>query len=156
MYDATLPFGRKGVAIMAVSGVDLALWDLAGRAAKRPVARLLRADCKPRPIPVYVTVWDEIEPSLVAQFRAFHLHLGHRSSGDHVAEAVRRVESARSLLGDEPALMIDAWMHWNLETTLAVGREVIKRGVGWIEEPLPIDDVQGYVELSRRCPVPIA
>src|SRR5207244_3199314 len=63
MYEATLPFGRKGLAIMALSGVDLALWDLRGKAERRPVAELL-GDPIDRPIPTYLTVWDEIPPAL--------------------------------------------------------------------------------------------
>src|SRR5438445_6332208 len=74
MYDATLPFGRKGLAIMAQSGVDLALWDLRGKAAKRPVACLLGGGVE-RSIPTYVTVWGEIPPELVMQYRAFKLHV---------------------------------------------------------------------------------
>src|SRR5262249_21659107 len=61
MYRATLPFGRKGITVMALSGVDLALWDLRGKAAGLPVARLLDGDVG-RPIPVYATVWGEVPP----------------------------------------------------------------------------------------------
>jgi L-alanine-DL-glutamate epimerase-like enolase superfamily enzyme len=156
MYAATLPFGRKGIAIMAISGVDLALWDIAGRAAKLPVARLLRPGWKPRPIPVYATVWDQIDPELVDQYHAFKLHLGHRGGVDPVSEAVEAVARARSLVGPDRDLMIDAWMKWDVPTTLEVARQTQSCGLRWIEEPLPIDDVAGYVELSGSCPVPIA
>src|SRR5205823_8359562 len=76
MYQATLPFGRKGLAIMALSGVDLALWDLRGKRAQRPIAELL-GRCARQPIPVYATVWGEISPEIASQYRAFKLHVEH-------------------------------------------------------------------------------
>src|SRR3954452_22509540 len=63
MYRATLPFGRKGVAIMALSGVDLALWDLRGKAAQRSIAQLLGGPLHRR-LPTYTTVWDDIPDAL--------------------------------------------------------------------------------------------
>src|SRR5438045_867626 len=70
MYDATLPFGRKGLAVMALSGVDLALWDLRGKAERRPVVELLGGRAG-RPVPAYHTAWGEIPPELVGEYRAF-------------------------------------------------------------------------------------
>src|SRR5437764_11079742 len=79
MYLATLPFGQKGLAIMALSGVDLALWDLRGKAARQPVAALLGGVRHAR-IPAYATVWDELPPDLAGKYSAFKLHLGHRGT----------------------------------------------------------------------------
>jgi len=155
MYQATLPFGRKGIAIMAISGVDLALWDLHGKAAGQPVVRLLGGTAG-KPIPTYGTVWDEIPPESVGQFRAYKLHVGHRPSGDPVSDTLAAVEKARTTIGPQCPLMIDAWMKWDLATTLAVAAGVVERQVAWIEEPLPVDDVAGYAELVRRSPIPIA
>jgi L-alanine-DL-glutamate epimerase-like enolase superfamily enzyme len=155
MYDATLPFGRKGLAIMALSGADLALWDLRGKAARLPVARLLGGGTD-RPIPTYVTVWGAIPPELVAQYRAFKLHVEHHEGADRVPEVLRLVEEARRAVGQNSPLMLDAWMRWTVATTLEVARGVAEQGVAWIEEPLPADDFRGYAELSERCPIPIA
>src|SRR5262245_36818292 len=75
MYGATLAFGRKGLAIMALSGADLALWDLRGKSERRPVAELLGGSVG-RPIPTYHTAWSQIDPALLSQYRAFKLHVG--------------------------------------------------------------------------------
>src|SRR5581483_3671399 len=74
MYRATLPFGQKGIAIMALSGADLALWDLRGKAHRCPVAELLGGKVG-QPIPTYVTVWGEIPPDLLGRFAAYKLHV---------------------------------------------------------------------------------
>jgi L-alanine-DL-glutamate epimerase-like enolase superfamily enzyme len=155
MYDATLPFGRKGLAIMALSGVDLALWDLRGKAAGLSVAQLLGGSTN-RSIPTYVTVWGEVAPELVPQYRAFKLHVEHRQEADRVEAVIRLVEDARRIVGQECPLMLDAWMRWTIGTTLEVAQGVLGQGVAWIEEPLPADDLQGYGELRERCPIPIA
>ncbi|HYT87669.1 MAG TPA: mandelate racemase/muconate lactonizing enzyme family protein, partial [Gemmataceae bacterium] len=155
MYEATLPFGRKGLAIMALSGVDLALWDLRGKAERRPVAELLGGTVG-RPIPTYLTVWDEIPPALVGQHRAFKVHVGAHGATDVVSAVAAAVERARAAVGPNCPLMVDAWMKWDVPATLAVAERIASQAILWIEEPLSPDDLAGYEELRDRCPVPIA
>lgn len=155
MDRATLAFGRKGIAVMAQSGVDLALWDLRGRAAKRPVAELLGGETG-RPISTYVTVWDEIAPEIATAHRAFKLHVENREGHDRADAVVQAVERARETVGPDRPLMIDAWMRWDVETTLQVAERLVECNVDWIEEPLPPDDLDGYARLAADCPVPIA
>lgn len=152
MYDATLPFGRKGIAIMALSGVDLALWDLRGKSAGVPIAVLLGGKAGVR-LPTYVTVWDEIPPTL--RHGAIKMHVGGHDelTVDRVVETMRR---ARDQVGPDTKLMIDAWMKWTVPFTLAVAEKLAPLQVDWIEEPLSPDDERGYAELMRQSPVPIA
>ena len=77
---------------MAQSGVDLALWDLAGKAARLPVAQLL-GGAVDRPIPVYVTAWGEVAPELVEQYRAFKLHVDENATA--AVELVARARRGR-------------------------------------------------------------
>ncbi|MBL8798679.1 MAG: mandelate racemase/muconate lactonizing enzyme family protein [Planctomycetia bacterium] len=156
LYDATLPFGRKGLAIMALSGVDLALWDLRGKAERLPVARILNPRCEFKPLPTYGTVWDDVPPDAVGQYRAFKLHVGHQPTSDPVSATVGAVERARRVIGPACPLMLDAWMKWDLPTTLAVARQCAHLSLDWIEEPLPVDDLAGYARLRDECPIPIA
>jgi L-rhamnonate dehydratase len=154
MYDATLPFGRKGLAVMALSGVDLALWDLRGRAAGKSVAELL-GGVKHRSIPTYVTVWGEVPDELVRQYRAFKLHVGQAAT--NTPEQIEHlIAIARDKVGPAAELMVDAWMKWTVPFTLEVARRIEPYNVAWIEEPLSPDDLQGYAELARSCPLPIA
>jgi len=155
MYAATLAFGRKGLAIMALSGVDLALWDLRGKAANQPVAELLGGKTG-EAIPVYITVWDDVSPEQADEFTAFKLHVGKNESAAAAKDVHDRVERIRRLIGPKKMLMIDAWMQWDLETTLAVAERCHQFGLAWIEEPLPADDYDGYARLHELTPVPIA
>ena len=155
MYQTTLPFGQKGLAIMALSGVDLALWDVRGKAEEQAIAELLGGKTNVT-MPTYITVWDTIHAALDRGFRSFKLHVENRTDGGTIAAVRESVEEARREVGDECDIMIDAWMRWDLETTLAVGRAIEPFNVAWIEEPLPADDFDGYATLATDCPVPIA
>jgi L-rhamnonate dehydratase len=97
-----------------------------------------------------------VPPELAGQHWAFKLHVEHQEAGDSVAGVVQLVANSRRVVGPDCPLMIDAWMRWTIDTTLRVAEGIAKHRVAWIEEPLPADDLAGYAELSRRCPIPIA
>lgn len=155
LYAATLPFGQKGLAIMALSGVDLALWDLRGKAENKPVAELLGGSVG-QPIPTYITVWDDIPPDLAASHAAFKLHIPSTKPEERIADVVHRVETARKVIGTQRDLMIDCWMYWDLPSTLTAANELAKYNLRWIEEPLPVNDLAGYAQLADESPIPIA
>lgn len=155
MYQATLPYGRKGLAIMALSGVDLALWDLRGKANRTSVVELLGG--KPETeIPTYCTVWNEISPEQSSQHSAFKLHIESIDPSQRPTVLAEAVGKARDAIGPDCLLMIDAWMKWDIETTLSIAEKLTPYNVAWIEEPLPPDDLNGYAILRDRCPIPIA
>lgn len=173
-----LPVGRQGLSAMARSGVDLALWDLAGKAAGVPVARLLNPDVRlDRPIPTYATVWNDVPPEVADASGGVKLHLGRFDSAPHrgepsdagaadrdtpdaiarfaerVADAVHR---ARRAIGSDRLLAVDAWMQWTGPQTRAVIERVRTARLEWIEEPLPVDDLDAYSDLAATSPIPIA
>jgi L-rhamnonate dehydratase len=153
MYRATLPFGRKGVALWALSGVDLALWDLAGKAAGKPVHALLGGLRHPT-LPVYASIGHEVGREAEQGFRHVKLHMRRPYPGfEATVEVVRR---ARARLGPDVRLYVDAFLEWDVETTLRLADAFVELGVRWIEEPLSPDDLDGYAELCRRSPIPIA
>ncbi|MSU77086.1 MAG: mandelate racemase/muconate lactonizing enzyme family protein [Gemmataceae bacterium] len=154
MYDATLAFGRKGVAVMAISGVDLALWDLRAKAAGVSVAQLLGGP-RHATLPTYATVWGDLSATMVGTHSAFKLHLGKQLSGD-VQPLVDVVRRARDRVGLSVKLMVDAWMKWDVPFTLRFADAVVNLGLDWIEEPISPDDLAGYAELCKHSPIPIA
>ena len=159
--------GRGGTVEHAISGIDIALWDLMGKACGQPVSRLLGGNYRSEIKPYGSILFDEPAPlcrtleSVVARgFRAIKLGwrpFGRRDRGfDELL-----VRSARKAVGDDVEIMVDAggseqfWPHgvnWARNTA----RMLADYGVIWFEEPLPPDDLAGYAELTRDSPVPIA
>ncbi len=162
LSKAVLPFGPEGIAMMALSGVDLALWDLRGKCNQKSVAQILNPDVQiPQSIPTYQTVWESVPPEIAEATTGVKLHLGAGGSSNlsgpaFVDSLVQRVEQAREAIGKNRPLMVDAWMTWNLETTLEFSTRVESFNLEWIEEPLPLTDTAGYETLSRQCTIPIA
>ncbi len=155
MYAATLAFGRKGLAVMAISGVDLALWDLRGKAARQPIAELLGGRVG-QSIPTYSTVWEKVDEQTAAGRAAVKLHVDRTGMRDSVAQTVEAVRAARKAIGDQRELMLDAWMQWDVELTLALDQALAPYNLGWVEEPISPDDLAGYERLARECKIPIA
>lgn len=150
MYRATLPYGRKGAPIMALSAVDLALWDLLAKWLSQPLYRVLGGATKDT-LPVYATHPDPaslaregyVGSKIPMPFGPDDGKAGLRANVDRVAEV-------RGIVGPHIDLMVDCWMSWDLNYTLDFARAVKPYELRWIEEPLPPDDYEGYAELRRR------
>ncbi|MCA9004180.1 MAG: mandelate racemase/muconate lactonizing enzyme family protein [Planctomycetaceae bacterium] len=155
MYQATLAFGRKGIAIMAISGVDLALWDLQGKREQKPVVALLGGTPGTK-LPTYHTVWSTEDLATTGEHAGYKLHLGKIAAPEQRDLMVASIEQARSSIGASPLLMVDAWMKWDIESTISISQAIKPFQVEWIEEPLSPDDLAGYAILKEKTEVPIA
>ena len=153
MYRLTLPYGQKGLAIMAVSGVDLALWDLRGKAAGKPLVEVLGGRSG-QAIPAYKTGWSpgEVLQDSAEGFGAVKLQVGNLDG----PEAVAQLREMRETLGSDVRIMADAFMSWDEEKALQVAEGIAELDIHWLEEPLPADDLAGYERLCKHSPVPIA
>ncbi len=153
MYRATLFYGRSGAALQAMSAIDLALWDLMGKAVGRPVYQLLGGACQPR-IRAYASLLMPDEPAeteaLVAEhvaggFSAVKLGWGGLGRGLRHDEAL--VAAARSAAGDR-AVMIDmanrAWDSGDFRATEKLAHMLADHDVYWLEEPFAPDDYASY------------
>ncbi len=156
MFRETLPFGRKGLAIMALSGVDLALWDLRGKREGKPVAELLGGRVG-QPIPTYVGVNSAggVAERAVG-YRGVKIHLSGLDPEGSFDRIVGLVREVRDAIGPDVQLMIDAFMRWDVGFALRVAEQVANCDLTWLEEPLRSDDFEGYAHLSQECPIPIA
>jgi L-lyxonate dehydratase len=166
MYRETLAFGRKGVVMAAISAVDLALWDLIGKAVKQPVFRLLGGRTKSR-IPVYASrlysqpledLAREAKKYKAEGFRAMKLRFGW-GPADGAAGIERNldlVRTVRETVGDEIDLMADAYMGWTLDYARRMIRRLEPFHLRWVEEPVIAEDIAGYAELKAMGAVPIA
>ena len=152
MFNATLFYGRKGVVINTISGVDLALWDLLGKVRGEPVHELLGGAVRDE-LQFYAT---GARPDLAKDmgFIGGKMPLVHGpAEGDEgLARNLAQLADMRAKVGDDFWLMYDCWMSLdvNYATRLAQGAQEF--GLKWIEEALPPDDYWGYAELKRNVP----
>lgn len=147
LYQAAIPYGRKGVAIMALSGVDLALWDLLGRAERTPVYQLLGGKRKER-IRAYATGKD----SAWYAERGFTAHKfpHHWTTDADYDEAERMAAHARTLFGPEALIMTDCYMSWDREVALRMAQRLASYQLYWFEDLLTPDDLAGQAALRGR------
>ncbi|MDA0709383.1 MAG: mandelate racemase/muconate lactonizing enzyme family protein [bacterium] len=153
MFLHTLPYGQKGLVIMAISGVDLALWDLRGKRENKSIEVLL-GGAGGTTVPMYKTGWspEEVAEGKLEGYRALKLHMGRMP----VSQAVDQVARVRKALGDGMELMADAFMGWDLDTAIHLSRQLADYNLVWLEEPIRCDDLSGYARLRDESPVPIA
>jgi L-alanine-DL-glutamate epimerase-like enolase superfamily enzyme len=159
--------GRGGTLEHVISGIDIALWDLFGKACNQPVARLLGGYYRRKIKPYASILFDE--PDVLAErvknvaaqgFRA--IKLGWRPFGRRNSRFDELlVRTARETVGEEVDILVDAggseefWPHgykWALRTA----QMLAEYDVGWFEEALPPDDIEGFIRLRNAAPVPIA
>jgi L-alanine-DL-glutamate epimerase-like enolase superfamily enzyme len=167
LHQNTFWQGRGGAITHTISGIDLALWDLLGKATGQSVGRLLGGRYRDRVLPYASLLMDEPErmaESLLAVkaqgFRAFKIGWGPFGKSSHqVDEAI--VRAARDAVGPESLLMVDAgasdafWPQ-NYKWALRTSDMLAGYDVGWFEEPLDPDALEDYVALRRASKVPIA
>jgi L-alanine-DL-glutamate epimerase-like enolase superfamily enzyme len=168
MHQNTFWMGRGGTLTHAISGVDIALWDIAGKALGLPVAQLLGGFHRRRAQPYCSLLMDEPGPmrDLVAGFRArgfraFKIGWGPfgRRDDPKLDEAI--VKAARQGAGDDAKLFVDAGAsdaHWpnGLKWAVRTAHMLKDYEVGWFEEALRPDAIDDFVELRRASLVPIA
>lgn len=159
--------GRGGTVEHVISGIDIALWDLFGKVCQQPVSRLL-GGCYRKKIKPYASILFD-EPAKLREklhattergFRA--IKLGWRPFGRQDSRYDELlVRTARDTVGDGVEILVDAggseqfWPHgykWALRTA----EMLAQYDIGWFEEPLPPDDLEGFIQLRRHAAVPIA
>jgi L-alanine-DL-glutamate epimerase-like enolase superfamily enzyme len=152
--------GRGGAQSLAMSAVDIALWDLRARRQRAPLWQVL-GGFDPR-VPCYAGGIDldfpldallrQTDENLARGFRAIKMKVGRPSLADDVA----RVRAMRSHLGPEFPLMVDANMRWSVDEAIRAARALADSAPVWLEEPTIPDDVPGHVRIVREGGLPIA
>ena len=152
MWRSTLHYGRKGLALFAISAVDLALWDLCG---------------KLRDEPVYMLLGGETKPSLPATAPGSSLAATRTSASSAPScpcpmapPTVRPASTPTSRWSPPPGrrsgpnfdLMLDCYMALTVPYTIALAEALRPVPGGWIEEPLPPDDYDGHARIKAACP----
>ncbi|HUK49882.1 MAG TPA: mandelate racemase/muconate lactonizing enzyme family protein [Terriglobales bacterium] len=170
MYLWTEWFGRAGITMYAISGVDIALWDIMGKALDISVSRLLGGRFR-EDIPVYASILfdmenfaamaDEAKQWTREGYAAVKFGWGQTratSFGLDPKKDETALKYLRDELGPEVKIMVDVgrYVNWSGSHALKMARTLAAYDISWLEEPLPQDDVDGYVRLTQLSPVRIA
>jgi L-alanine-DL-glutamate epimerase-like enolase superfamily enzyme len=162
LADGSSYYGRAGAALHAISAIDLALWDIAGKAAGLPISSLL-GGARVAELPVYASeVMPETESavraiaarSVEAGYTAFKLGWG--PLGRDLALDAALIAAAREELGPDRLLMIDGGQAYTVKSAAELVRRVEDLDLFWLEEPLAPDDYDGYRRLADRVSIRIA
>ena len=163
LYNRLRDHGQKGLAIEALSAVDIALWDLKGRHLGLPVHRLMGGPLRSR-VQAYATGFyrkrggdplsyliEEAQQRAEAGFSAIKLKLGFG-----IDEDIRLCQSIRRSVGDRMTIMVDANHAYDATAAMRVGRQIEELDIAWFEEPVPPEDLQGYRQVRSALRIPIA
>lgn len=152
--------GRGGPLTLAMSALDIALWDLRARRLGRPLWRLL-GGFDPR-VPCYAggidldfpleELLEQTDRNLAAGFRAIKMKVGR----PRLSEDVERVRAMREHLGPEVPLMLDANMRWTADQAVRAARALAPFDPVWLEKPVIPEDVRGHVRVVREGGLPVA
>jgi len=163
MFRGSLYYGRRGAAVHAISGVDIALWDIAGQVAGKPIHALLGGARRDR-VKAYASTLmpdtpEEVRRIVAEQVAAgFHaVKLGWGPLGQDGDRDLELVTAARAALGEDYDLMIDMGKGWaDQQDAIGRARRLADLHPYWIEEPFMPDDYARYHELAQAVDVPIA
>lgn len=163
IYLTRIAHGRRGIVMHALSGLDIALWDLAGKIADQPTYRVL--GYHRNQVPAYSSggfysagkgvdeLVAEAQSGVARGFKAFKMKIGRLPS---IQEDIARVCAVRDAIGPDIDLMVDANSIWDVPTALKWIRPLEELDVRWIEEPVSVDDVEGSARIAAATRIPIA
>jgi len=149
MWRATLPYGRKGLAVQAISAVDLAIWDCLGKLRGEPVYALLGGATKQK-LPVYATT---SRPDIASEwgFKGAKIpcRYGPADGDEGLKKNIAVMAEAREQVGPDFPLRLDCYMALTVPYAIKLAKALAQFELEWIEECLPPDDYDGYAELKR-------
>ena len=152
-------FGTRGIGIVALSGVDIALWDILGKVRGLPIYQLLGGKCRDQ-VPVYATALYPEEPSKVARrargFADQGFHGVKIKVGFDLDQDIRIVRAVRQELGKDFIIMTDANQGYSVDVALKASDAFAECGAFWLEEPLFVEDIEGHAILREKGKTPIA
>ena len=163
MYQKTLYYGREGAVIQAMAGIDLALWDIKGKALQQPVWRLLGGGFRDK-LRVYASNMMQFTAEATADRAKQAVDKGYTAvkfgwepfGRGTLKQDLQYLEAIRRAIGDQTDFMLDIGLVWDAKTTIQRCRAFAPYDLFWIEEPLPPDDLEGYGKVSTALDQRIA
>ncbi|MCL4370337.1 MAG: mandelate racemase/muconate lactonizing enzyme family protein [Chloroflexi bacterium] len=162
LYRGTLRFGRRGAAVRAISGVDLAIWDAIGKVQGRPLWQILGGYREK--VPAYVTCGfysegkglDGLVEEAVRHVREGFTGIKIKVGKGSITENVDRVRAVREAVGDDVKLMVDANGAWDTLAAVHMVKKLEPFDLHWVEEPVAPDNLEGYQAVAAASSIPIA
>lgn len=164
IYNWSRDQGMKGLPISALSAIDIALWDIKGKALGKPVYNLLGGAYRDKAHAYATGLYQpqnvpSIEDALVEEalgykkdgFSAMKLKVGYG-----IEEDIGYIKAIREAIGDDMVLMVDANHAYNASEAIRLAREMEKYKIFWFEEPVPPEDIDGYIEVKQKSNILIA
>ena len=152
MYRSTLYYGRRGVVLNTISGVDLALYDLLGKLRQEPVYALLGGPVRDE-LQFYATgARPDIAQQLGFLGGKMPLHHGPAEGEEGLRANLEELAEMRERVGPDFWLMLDCWMSLDVDYATRLAHRAAEHGLKWIEEALIPDDYWGYAQLKRQVP----
>ena len=154
MHQAVPRRGAEGFVRTCIAGIDFALWDLKGKALGVPVSTLFGG--RRARVPTYANCAHGLPPDALAAKAVEYVKRGHtalkiRGSFVSVPEAGARVKAVREAIGPDVKLMVDVNGTWDVDTAIEQLKRWERYDVYWLEEPVPPDDIPGYVRVRQRA-----
>lgn len=162
MYRYNIYGGRRGVGLHAMSGIDIALWDIKGKALGLPIWKLLGGGFHEKIRPYASSLFGTTPEETGERARRFRdrgftaVKFGWEPMGRDEKTDIALVREARRGLGADAGLMIDAGLVWDAKTAIQRARAFSEYNIFWLEEPLMPDDYRGYRKVCRATDVRIA
>jgi L-alanine-DL-glutamate epimerase-like enolase superfamily enzyme len=167
MYRSTINIGRKGLILEAISGIDIALWDILGKATGQPVYNLLggRTRSRIRAYASYLYADRDLERLarmargyVEAGFTAVKMRFGYGPADGRpgMRKNVELVRTVREAIGDDVELMADAYMGWTAQYAIEMIHLIEDFELAWVEEPVLPDDLDGYARIRTATRTAIA
>ena len=160
MWNATFIQGRMGITVMAMSALDIALWDCYGRTKQMPLWRIWKG--KDKPLPIYGSgcyrglghdgMIEKAQKYVSKGFKSIKMQVAHCFTN---LEDVQNVREMRNTLGSDVGIMIDVNQGWTVEETIHVCKKIEEYNPEWLEEPIMADDFDGYKEICKSTTIPI-
>ena len=160
MWAATYIQGRMGITVMAMSALDVALWDALGRSEGKPLWELWGGS--PDPLPIYGSgcfrglghdgMIEKAKRYVQRGFKTIKMQVGHVFTHE---EDIINVRDMRQELGNEVGIMLDVNQGWNVNEAIEVGLQLDQFDLAWIEEPVLADDFEGYHKIADAIKTPV-
>jgi len=160
LWRASLTYGRGGIAMMAISALDIALWDAVGKRAGLPLHRLWGSSRTQLPVYGSGCFRGAGGDGMIAKalhyksqgYKAIKMQVAHTDNLRGDVDNVRRIREA---LGPDIDIMIDVNQGWTADVAIAMGRKFEPYDIYWLEEPVPADDFRGYFRVAEALPISI-